>query len=98
MPTDAAAQEVLAARGVTVLPDFIANAGGVVAAAFAMDARHSAFRPDPAAIYATISSKLRANAVTVLEQASRLGVTSHQAARRLAEDRVRTAMELRGRI
>jgi glutamate dehydrogenase (NAD(P)+) len=98
MPTDAAAQEVLAARGVTVLPDFIANAGGVVAAAFAMDARHSAFRPDPAAIYATISSKLRANAVAVLEQASRLGLTSHQAARGLAEDRVRKAMELRGRI
>jgi glutamate dehydrogenase (NAD(P)+) len=98
MPTDAAAQEVLAARGVTVLPDFIANAGGVVAGGYAMDARYSAFRPDPAAIYATITAKLRANAVTVVEQAARTGVTTHQAARALAESRVRTAMELRGRL
>jgi glutamate dehydrogenase (NAD(P)+) len=98
MPTDAAAQEVLAARGITVLPDFIANAGGVVAAAFAMDARHSAFRPDPAAIYATISGKLRANATTVVEVAAGTGVTTHAAARSLAESRVRTAMELCGRL
>ncbi|MFC0435998.1 Glu/Leu/Phe/Val dehydrogenase [Kutzneria buriramensis] len=98
MPTSSAAQEVLAARGITVLPDFIANAGGVVAAAFAMDARHSAFRPDPAAIYATISSKLRANATTVVEVAASTDVTTHAAARSLAESRVRTAMELRGRV
>ncbi|MBB5895264.1 Glu/Leu/Phe/Val family dehydrogenase [Kutzneria kofuensis] len=97
MPTSADAQQVLASRGIPVLPDFIANAGGVVAAAYAMDARHSAFRPDPAAIYATISSKLRANAATVLEAASTTGATPHQAARALAEQRVRTAMELRGR-
>jgi glutamate dehydrogenase (NAD(P)+) len=98
MPTSAEAQSVLASRGIPVLPDFIANAGGVVAAAYAMDARLSPFRPDPAAIYATISTKLRANASTVISAASAAGTTPHQAARSLAEARVRTAMELRGRL
>jgi glutamate dehydrogenase (NAD(P)+) len=66
LPTTTAAQATLAARGVTVVPDFIANAGGVIAAAFAMDARYSGFRPEPDTVFATISDKLRANAVTVL--------------------------------
>ena len=35
--------DVLRERGVVVVPDFIANAGGIVAAAFAMDARYSVF-------------------------------------------------------
>ena len=52
---------------------------------------------DPAAIYAAISTKLRANAVTVLDAASATSATPHQAARALAETRVRTAMHLRGR-
>jgi glutamate dehydrogenase (NAD(P)+) len=62
-----------------------------------MDARYSPFRPDPAAIYTVISSKLRANAVTVLAHAASAGVTSHRAARELAEQRVATAMRLKGR-
>ncbi|WP_043724750.1 Glu/Leu/Phe/Val dehydrogenase [Kutzneria sp. 744] len=98
MPTSVEAQQVLAARGITVLPDFIANAGGVVAAAYAMDARLSPFRPDPAAIYATISTKLRANAVTVLDAAATSGATPHTAARTLAQSRVHTAMHLRGQL
>ncbi|WP_025356353.1 Glu/Leu/Phe/Val family dehydrogenase [Kutzneria albida] len=98
LPTTPAAQRVLATRGVTVLPDFIANAGGVVAAAYAMDARYSALRPDPAAIYAVIADKLRANAVTVLDHARALGRTTHEAARDLAQTRVREAMRLRGRL
>ena len=97
MPTNAAAQDVLAARGVTVLPDIVANAGGVIAGAFAMDARYSPFRPDPAAIYDTISTKLRANASTVLTEAKERGVTTHTAARQLAQERVLTAMRLKGR-
>jgi glutamate dehydrogenase (NAD(P)+) len=83
---------------VTVVPDFIANAGGTVAGAFAMDARYSAFRPDPAAIFAEIATRLRQNTHTVLDRAEATGVTPHEAALALAADRVRTAMELRGRL
>ena len=98
LPTSSAAQAILARRGITVLPDFVANAGGVVAAAFAMDARYSGFRPDTAAIFETISTRLRANTVTVLEEAARQDTTPHTAGRALAEHRVRTAMRTKGRL
>jgi glutamate dehydrogenase (NAD(P)+) len=98
LPTSPGAQDVLAERGITVVPDFVANAGGVVAAAFAMDSRYSGFRPDPTTIFATISARLRAHTVTVLEEARRREVTPHTAGRELAEHRVRTAMRSKGRI
>jgi glutamate dehydrogenase (NAD(P)+) len=98
LPTSPEARTVLARRGVTVVPDFIANAGGVVAAAFAMDARYSAFRPDPAAIFEAVSTRLRQNTDTVLAHAESTGVTTHEAALDIATERVRTAMRLRGRL
>ncbi|MGH3242547.1 MAG: hypothetical protein ACRDNL_19380 [Spirillospora sp.] len=98
LPTGPAAQRVLAARGITVVPDFVANAGGVVAAGFAMDARYSAFRPDPDAVFAAVSAKMRENTEKVLAEAHAQGTTTHQAALALAQERVRTAMELKGRL
>lgn len=98
LPTSEQAQAVLAERGIAVLPDFIANAGGVVAAAFAMDARYSGFRPETPTIFETISKRLRANAVTVLDEAGRRGTTPHIAGRGLAEERVRAAMRSKGRL
>ncbi|MER6817281.1 Glu/Leu/Phe/Val dehydrogenase dimerization domain-containing protein [Spirillospora sp. NPDC000708] len=97
LPTDGPAQRVLAARGVTVVPDFVANAGGVVAAGFAMDARYSAFRPDPGAVFTAVSSKMRDNTAKVLAAARAQGTTTHEAALALAQERVRAAMELKGR-
>ncbi len=98
LPTSPRAQSVLAERGIALLPDFVANAGGVVAAAFAMDARYSGFRPQTSAIFETISKRLRANAVTVLEEARRRASTPHIAGRGLAEERVRAAMRSKGRV
>jgi len=98
LPTTPAAREVLHERGVELVPDFIANAGGVVAAAHSMDVRRSPFPVDPADVFAMISTKMRANAVTVIEERRRRGVTPHEAALLLARSRVRTAMELRGQV
>jgi glutamate dehydrogenase (NAD(P)+) len=95
LPLTADAREVLAARGITVVPDFIANAGGVIAAAFAMEARYSPFPVEAETIFAAISSKLRTNTTQVLDESASLGETPHAAAWRLAADRVRQAMELR---
>ncbi|WP_231556282.1 Glu/Leu/Phe/Val dehydrogenase [Cryobacterium sp. MLB-32] len=97
LPTSAGAQQMLRRAGVTVVPDFIANAGGVVSAAFAMDARYSAFRPQTEQIFTTVSAKLRANTLTVLDEASRQDLTTHEAATTLAQTRVRAAMDLRGK-
>lgn len=98
LPTSPLAQSILAERGIAVLPDFVANAGGVVAAAFAMDARYSGFRPETPTIFETISNRLRANVVTVLEEAQRRATTPHIAGRGLAEERVRAAMRSKGRL
>ena len=98
LPTTPAALEILHERGVSVVPDFIANAGGIVAAAHSMDARHSPFPVDPVTVFAMISTSMRANAETVLTQGHRLGLTPHAAARQIAQDRVREAMRLRGRV
>ncbi|MCW7942813.1 glutamate dehydrogenase [Streptomyces hygroscopicus] len=98
LPTSPRAQSILAERDIPVLPDFVANAGGVVAAAFAMDARYSGFRPEASTIFETISKRLRTNAVTVLEEAQRRATTPHIAGRGLAEERVRAAMLSKGRV
>lgn len=96
LPTSAAAQQYFRDTGVTLIPDFIANAGGVVSAAFAMEARFSPFRVEPQRIFDTVSAKLRANANTTLDEAAKTGQTTHVAAQALAQQRVRAAMDLRG--
>ena len=98
MPTTPAALEILHARGVTVVPDFIANAGGVIAAAHSMDARLSPFPVDPADVFAMISTKMRQNTLAVVEEARARNLTTHAAAYEVAQERVRTAMMLRGQI
>ncbi|MBB6348591.1 Glu/Leu/Phe/Val family dehydrogenase [Nonomuraea muscovyensis] len=98
LPTSPQAQRVLAERGVGIVPDFIANAGGVVAAGFAMEARYSPFRPDPARIFPLVSAKLRDNTEAVLATARTCGMRPHEAARTIAQDRVRAAMGLKGRV
>lgn len=96
MPATGDALAILHERGIAVVPDFIANAGGIVAAAYSMDARHSPFVVDTDAVFATVGEKMRAGATTVLTSSARSGRTPHEAARELADGRVREAMRLRG--
>jgi glutamate dehydrogenase (NAD(P)+) len=96
MPITPQALAVLAERGITVVPDFIANAGGIVAAAHSMQARYSPFAVETGEVFAMVSAKLRANTVAVLRAASATGASPHVAAREMARERVREAMRLRG--
>lgn len=95
MPTADDAKEVLHERGIAVVPDFIANAGGVVAAAYSMETRYSAFRPEPERVFLSVSEKMRHNTTAVLESARSWGCTSHAAALRIAQERVAAAMRVR---
>jgi glutamate dehydrogenase (NAD(P)+) len=79
------------------VPDFIANAGGIVAAAHSMDARYSPFTVDPDAVFPMVSAKMRENTVTVVTEARNRKLTTHAAAQDIAQERVRAAMQLRGR-
>ncbi len=98
LPASPEALKVLARNGVLVVPDFVANAGGIVAAGVAMDARYSPFRPDAHAVLGLVSDRLRANTSSILDEAAATGALPHDAARRIAQSRVRAAMLARGQI
>ena len=98
LPTTSRAREILAKRGIPVVPDFIANAGGTVAAAHSMDMRYSPVTVTLDDSFTMISTKLRANAAAVLAEARRTEQTPHTAAQCLAQQRVLAAMRLRGQL
>lgn len=96
MPTTASARQILHERKITVVPDFIANAGGVIAAAHSSDARYSPFSVEPEGVFAMIRQKLRENADRVVADSLRMDVTPLEAAHTLARTRVMDAMTARG--
>lgn len=89
IPATPAAEARLHARGILSIPDFIANAGGVICAAV----EHQG--GTEAAAMALIGDRLRANTAAVVERARVDGLSPRAAAVRIAESRVRAAMALR---
>jgi glutamate dehydrogenase (NAD(P)+) len=89
IPCTAEAEQALAARGVLVLPDFIANAGGVICAA--VEYRGGTER----AALALIDEKIRAHTEAVLDEVKRTGALPRTAAMSLATERVERAMRIR---
>lgn len=98
LPITNAAQVWLRDNDKIVVPDVVANAGGIIAAAHAMDYRRSAFSPDVEAIRQVITTQIRANTATVLDHSRQDNNTTHDAARTMAQDRVREAMRVSGRL
>jgi len=82
------AEEQLHERGVLCMPDFIANAGGVICAAaeYRGGTQSDAFR--------LIDENIRANTAEVIDRATAGSITPRDAAVEMAGDRVRTAMRL----
>lgn len=89
IPVTPGAEDNLYKRGIIYVPDFIANAGGVICAA--MEYRGAT----EAAVFASIEEKLRRNTEAVLLAANEHGVTPRQAAVLLASDRVKKVMGYR---
>jgi len=89
IPVTGDAERALHERGVLCVPDFIANAGGVICAAMEY---HGATQ---GAALQSIEEKLRRNTEQVLTQASRDRILPREAAERLALERVRRAMGYR---
>ena len=89
IPMTQEAEKALAAKGVVVVPDFIANAGGVICAAleYAGATRSAAFE--------AIAERVRANTERVLSMSSQRRLLPRQAAEDLAAERVRQAMNCR---
>jgi glutamate dehydrogenase (NAD(P)+) len=89
IPFTPGAEQILHDRGVVVVPDFIANAGGVICAA--MEYRGAT----EAQAFQTIEEKIRANTEAVLSEARTNRVLPRQAAVTLATTRVKEAMTYR---
>jgi glutamate dehydrogenase (NAD(P)+) len=89
IPFTAGAEKILHDRGVLVVPDFIANAGGVICAAmeYAGAAQRAAFD--------AIAEKIRANTEAVLAAVERERALPRIAAVDLATARLRAAMKTR---
>jgi len=89
IPCTPEAEQALHARGVLVVPDFIANAGGVICAA--MEYRGGTQR----AAFEYIDERVRANTRAVLEESRRNKTLPRAAGLALAERRVRSAMHMK---
>lgn len=89
IPLTPEAERSLHARGVWVVPDFIANAGGVICAAFELHGGTAG------AAMAAVEERIRANTAVVLERAQTGGITPRQAAEALALERIHGAMRTR---
>ena len=83
------AEQILHDKGILCVPDFIANAGGVICAAMEYQGASEA------AALATIEEKLRRNTEMVLAASKSQGVVPRQAAMDLALQRVKKAMSFR---
>jgi glutamate dehydrogenase/leucine dehydrogenase len=89
IPATPEAEAILHERGILVVPDFIANAGGVICAAFEYHGGSEA------GAFAQIAEKIRRNTEEVLQCRSTDKVSPRQAALEMARQRVTAAMAFR---
>lgn len=89
IPASTEAEDALAKRGTIILPDFIANAGGVICGAVEYGGRSEL------QAMSSIADKVANNTRTMLERAKAGGISSRQAAMGMARERVVQAMHYR---
>ena len=87
IPATKEAEDILHKKGVVVVPDFIANAGGVIMAAmeYARKIEKEAFE--------AIAAKIKTNTKLILEQSKTEGALPRKVAEEIARERVLKAME-----
>ncbi|MBI3468751.1 MAG: Glu/Leu/Phe/Val dehydrogenase [Planctomycetes bacterium] len=89
IPATPEAESMLHRRGVLVVPDFIANAGGVICAAVEYHGGSEG------RAFEQIAEKIGRNTTHVLDQSRRDGTEPRRAAVQFARDRVQAAMSFR---
>jgi glutamate dehydrogenase/leucine dehydrogenase len=89
IPATAEAEAILHRRGVLVVPDFIANAGGVICASVEYHGGSEV------AVFDQIAQKVKHNTDEVLSRSRREQIEPRRAAIELARERVRAAMAFR---
>lgn len=89
IPVTLEAEATLAKRGVLVVPDFIANAGGVIMAAMEYK------RKSAEEAFAYIAEKIQANTERILHKMEKEQLLPRAAAELLARERIETGMRYR---
>jgi glutamate dehydrogenase (NAD(P)+) len=97
-PTSETAQKYFHKKGILLVPDFVANAGAVMGTGMAMDNRYSCNGIEPQAVYDVVKKKMWKNVSMVLEESKASKRMPRETSLAIAKERVRKAMELRGRI
>ena len=89
IPATSDAERRLHENGILCIPDFIANAGGVIAAAveYQRGSQRSAFH--------TIAAKISENTEEVLKSARSNKTSPREAAKKMAQIRLQKAIEIR---
>lgn len=84
-------EAILFKKGILVVPDFVANAGGVISS-------YAEYRGyNPKQMFRTVETKLRNNVRLVLEVSRQKGLMPRDVALEIARERVQKAMERKGR-
>jgi len=95
-PTTVEAQAVLEDRGVVVVPDILANAGGVTASYFEWAQSRQGYPWDENVLAERLRARMDDAFVTVWARSQALGVDLRRGALVVALDRIAAAIEARG--
>jgi glutamate dehydrogenase (NAD(P)+) len=95
-PTTPEAEAILNERGVLIVPDVLANAGGVTVSYFEWVQDHQRYSWDELDVQERLRRQLRAAFARVTDAADRLGCDLRMAALSVAIERVAEAARLRG--
>lgn len=95
-PTTPEADKILEKKNITVIPDFLCNAGGVTVSYFEMVQNAYGYYWDEADVHEKLSKKMVDAYRSVADTAKKFNITLRQAAYVVAVQRVVDAMKLRG--
>jgi glutamate dehydrogenase (NAD(P)+) len=96
-PVDASADPILERRGVTVIPDILCNAGGVIVSYFEWAQNRAALAWTEAEVEARLRQQLLAACDAVWRRVAADGISPRLAAGAIAVERVAEATSVRGR-
>jgi len=91
IPIKPEVEKTMAARGVLIVPDFVANAGGVISSYV----EYAGGTPEE--MFKEVEQRVRKNTQLVLDKAKKEKKFTRDAAMEIAQERVRKAMQMQGR-